>query len=355
MSRITKPRLDGNNGQSNGSGKLAKAKVPQELSTRVPAGRKGHRPPRQRTYDPRIHDPGPDRPPDQEEPARKSLLETARESRKLKAKARAKSKSVKPARANAGDGLIASKAELKAKPKSNSPRETPGPLCEPSDDIAISLRTPSYSLDRALALIETGQEPVLTTDDYETGRIYEYLVRSKRCTTYRQQKMLDVRMHTVATGYKVHKENGPLRWVLEAYLLTDLDFNEIGTRVGLVEDIVYWYERIFFRVRDRMAARDWIALKAIGKTVPPGATDHDLDIILKWLVFLGGRAVLELCLPDLLPDEDGDPTSPAEAAREEQVRCLAEALCISSEEAFLHQARLAERTAEQETVALTVK
>ena len=104
-----------------------------------------------------------------------------------------------------------------------------------------------------------------------------------------------------------------------------------------------------------MAARDWIVLKAIGKTVPPKATTYDLDIILKWLAYLGGREVLTLCLPDLLPDEDGDPTSPAEVAREERVRRLAEALRISSEEAFQHQARLAERTAEQETVALTEK
>ena len=87
----------------------------------------------------------------------------------------------------------------------NSPPETPGPLCQPSGNIDISLRTPSYSLDRALALIETGQEPVLGMDDDDVCMIYKYLVRLERCTTYTQRKMLDARMNKVATGYKVYR------------------------------------------------------------------------------------------------------------------------------------------------------
>ena len=238
--------------------------------------------------------------------------------------------------------------------RTNSPPEMPGPLDLPSHDNVDTRRTPSYSLDRALALLETGQEFSLAKDDYVTGRIYEYLAQMKRCTTYAQRRMLNVRMHAVASSYKVYKENGLLRWVLEAYLLTNLDFDEIGSLVGLGVDVVYWYEQIYYRVRDRLAARDWIVQEAIGKSVHSEATKHDLDIILKWLAFYGGWTVLELCLTHILPDEDGDMSHSAEAARGERVRCLVEALCISGEEAFRCLANLAEAI-DQEDTALPKK
>lgn len=212
--------------------------------------------------------------------------------------------------------------------------EEPEPLCRPDFQHVNPFRTPSYRWERARVLAKEGQEFSASTDDAETGKAYEYLIALKRRTADTQYKMLAVRMPAIHQAHEIHQQDGALRWVLEACLLTGQASEEIGWKLDLSAAVVDWYERLFFNVRDRLSASDWIVLQAIGKKAVHGCTKQDLNLILKLLGYFGGPLVLEMCLPHLLPEDAVAPVdrTQADAKLGQRVRHLVEAMCVPEDD-----------------------
>jgi hypothetical protein len=83
------------------------------------------------------------------------------------------------------------------------------------------------------------------------------------------------------------------RWLLEAYLLTDADTQEIARQMGEDEDVVTWYHELVFAVRDHQEAHDWRT-----KIILDGRKRHkiqpdDEEFHLKLYANQGGVEVLE--------------------------------------------------------------
>lgn len=87
------------------------------------------------------------------------------------------------------------------------------------------------------------------------------------------------------------------RWEVEARLLSGTDDEAIAARCDLAPAAVRWYERLFFHVRDRLAAHDWIAARALGPGLWHGFSPYDLGGIWRAFGYHGGSLVLDVIIP----------------------------------------------------------
>ena len=63
-------------------------------------------------------------------------------------------------------------------------------------------------------------------------------------------------------AFRVYREDGPLRWELEARVLADQTNEEIGTRLNLDPDVVALFTVLFFDVRLRLPVM-WLSRHVI--------------------------------------------------------------------------------------------
>ena len=84
-----------------------------------------------------------------------------------------------------------------------------------------------------------------------------------------------------------------LRSKLEAYLLTSAPFARIAIICCLDPTIVEVYHAVFFDVRSRALATDWLLSQAVGWW---SATTPDLAQVWKYLAVLGGVNILEVAI-----------------------------------------------------------
>ena len=115
---------------------------------------------------------------------------------------------------------------------------------------------------------------------------------------------------------------------MQARLLARRTFDQIALVSGLTAGTIESYEGLFFNVRDRLDARDWIVARAIGTTTSEDST-LDRGALLKSFAYFGGPDVLRSVAPYVLGEQDpfGPPldlTTPQ--GRSEQVARLAVAI-----------------------------
>lgn len=84
--------------------------------------------------------------------------------------------------------------------------------------------------------------------------------------------------------------------ILEARLLTGEADKPIADEVATYPEAVAWYERLFFNVRDRLRARDWILRKAIMPAVDNSWEGNDVELSLKYFGYFGGKILLDFIL-----------------------------------------------------------
>jgi hypothetical protein len=91
-----------------------------------------------------------------------------------------------------------------------------------------------------------------------------------------------------------------LRTVVEANILARRTDDQVAAKTGIELKTVQWYEALFFNVRDRLHASDWIVATAIGNDRTPAAVlkrfayfagPHVLDAVQPYLVGIGTRAI----------------------------------------------------------------
>jgi hypothetical protein len=83
------------------------------------------------------------------------------------------------------------------------------------------------------------------------------------------------------------------RWELEARILARQTDEEIGSKLGVPAPVVAAYEGLFFSVRVKFAATDWIMANVIGPRAYEGTTEDDVELIWKLWGFWGGPMVLD--------------------------------------------------------------
>jgi hypothetical protein len=97
-------------------------------------------------------------------------------------------------------------------------------------------------------------------------------------------------------------EDRELRDILEACLLARMSDERIAAKLGTLCDTAYWYEKIFFDVRERLDNRHYI-LKAIQGRAGDRAANREGSstafqkaLVIKKFAYFGGEHVLDLVL-----------------------------------------------------------
>lgn len=103
------------------------------------------------------------------------------------------------------------------------------------------------------------------------------------------------RRHSILSdALAIHSENGTTRWALEAYTLTGLSREAIAGKLGLDVALISVYEEMFFDVRGRLGARDWIARHTFGIGGPSrGFGRGDLGSLWQWVGYTSGEFALD--------------------------------------------------------------
>lgn len=99
-------------------------------------------------------------------------------------------------------------------------------------------------------------------------------------------------------AYLIHRrgddeDRHPMRFALEARLLSGQSPREIADLMGLSIASVEIYEKVFFNVVERLQHQDYIMTCVIGPSVHAGLSDRDYDLLWKLFGFLYGPTVLD--------------------------------------------------------------
>ncbi len=90
------------------------------------------------------------------------------------------------------------------------------------------------------------------------------------------------------------REGSPRRrHEVEARILARQTDQEIGSRLGVPGSVIKAYEGLFYSVRHKLQASDWVMSDVIGPKAYDGLTEGDVDIIWKLWGYHGGPLVLD--------------------------------------------------------------
>jgi len=90
--------------------------------------------------------------------------------------------------------------------------------------------------------------------------------------------------------------NPKRRWLLQALLLTDEPITEIANRTGLSVATVETYGQLFFDVRSRIRARDWLLYEAVRCAPWRNFAGADTGCLWRYYARFGGIHVLDVVM-----------------------------------------------------------
>lgn len=166
-------------------------------------------------------------------------------------------------------------------------------------------RSPCWRWQRIMELVSSGRRCSSYDDEWvQKGRRFLGDLRRAKGVVTNQLRG----KHTgAALAYDIrHNTNTRARTHMEAWILTGQSDVEIANRIGTLPGTVRWYEALFFHVRDRLQARDWIYRSVLmvdsdafrdaeGKEVKDQRTAFRqlYDSTLKLFAFIGGTDLLQ--------------------------------------------------------------
>lgn len=160
------------------------------------------------------------------------------------------------------------------------------------------LRPVDWRWQRALSLAEQEPFPGRCTaqdDEFIRGaRAYKIRLNQGREDKARQQYPAIWLAHQFSLNTAQNKDND--RLLLESRLLAGQADDAVAERMGWHRQAVAWYEAIFFNVRDRLKAKDYILKQILWPAIPTFDKGDDYgsrEATLRGVGYFGGEAVLE--------------------------------------------------------------
>jgi len=120
------------------------------------------------------------------------------------------------------------------------------------------LRSPAWRWERAREIIAVGKHVSRKRDDQDTARAVLFKRSLDRCHSQRQLSRLEKKWPTIFQAFHLAQTDDPKRWRIEAMILAGLSDKEVAARCSIKPETIRWFEAIFFCVRDRLQAPDWI-------------------------------------------------------------------------------------------------
>jgi len=86
------------------------------------------------------------------------------------------------------------------------------------------------------------------------------------------------------------------RWNVEARLLAGQSLDVIAKRQKCKLEVIFWFEKLFFNVSDKLEHRDYIVNRVLGPAVHRGISERDFDLLLKLFALVGGPLVVDVIM-----------------------------------------------------------
>ncbi|MFO0952625.1 MAG: hypothetical protein U0835_16060 [Isosphaeraceae bacterium] len=139
------------------------------------------------------------------------------------------------------------------------------------DQQAFDRDDPQFRVDtawrRAKALLARGGRISDRRDGPETVAALAYLRAVGKAGGPRRVEKVRENFPEIAAAHEVARGDGRLCWEVEARLLAGQDDGEVALACGLGSGVVGWFQSLFFQVRGRLHAHDWVLCQAVGR--PP--------------------------------------------------------------------------------------
>ena len=166
---------------------------------------------------------------------------------------------------------------------------------------------------RAKWLLSHGKRCCRRRDDPDTIRAVSYLRARARCPHQLTSKVTGT-FADILAAHQLYEAGSAVRWEVEARLLARQTPEEIAARTSLTPGAIRTFEALFFNVSDRIEARDWVTVEAVGWW-RDAVNGRDHATLLRGYAYHGGVYALEGVLPYLTGQKDlngelPDPTTP---------------------------------------------
>ncbi|MEK6253236.1 MAG: hypothetical protein N2B05_00930, partial [Gemmatimonadales bacterium] len=140
-------------------------------------------------------------------------------------------------------------------------------------------------------------------EDYDTQQLARFRRIRALCRGKRDLRMLRERMPHVFAAVEIHGQAAPAFLAgIEARILAGQTGAEIAELTGVPEDAIRLFEKLFFDVRDRLGARDFI----LNEVIPSGGqSGSDAQRFRDWKYFgyVGGPELLESVMHGSTPTD----------------------------------------------------
>lgn len=171
----------------------------------------------------------------------------------------------------------------------------PRPMYYPAAQEHSLLRPPFWRWERATDLLDNRRNWSRHRDDDWTHRAMAYLRAMQHLPEQQRAEKLAKIDPDVHVAHQLNAQGGPRHLEIQARLLAGQTVPEVAARVALPEPTVAAFEALFFHVRDRLGAADWITVHALGR----GSGDPIAAIVLRSCAYYGGLVLLDAVLPYL--------------------------------------------------------
>lgn len=166
-------------------------------------------------------------------------------------------------------------------------------------------RSPQWRSERVLEMIEAENGPLRPRrfDDSYVRTYRQFLIRWRNTEEDEEKTFLFPQAPSLYYAQHWHYHPDPeWRTLLQARILTRASDQDIAEAFGTLPDSVFWYETIFFNVRDRLNCHDWIVKSILGTALTRSThrdgslTDQQRDLVYKLFGYFGGPLVLNVMI-----------------------------------------------------------
>lgn len=160
------------------------------------------------------------------------------------------------------------------------------------------MRPPNWRWERALYLRNTGRTRTNSEDEWIRQAIRFQAAMERNTDPIDQMEVAEAYpdIYYASSLYRrqgAQEAKNPLRYAIEARILADQTDAEIAQAAGVDPSLIFWYEKLFFNVREKLLSHDYILTVAIGPAIYTGMNEREYDLLWKVFGYIYGPKVLE--------------------------------------------------------------
>src|SRR4051812_29642359 len=126
-------------------------------------------------------------------------------------------------------------------------------------------KPPDWRWQRARWLREKGRYARKSADDADTVRAKQFMVRLDQVGDDLDEARLAEKEPGVYFALQIHnRQDQDTRWAIEARVLGKQDAAGIARKCRTTEEVIGWYERLFFDVRADLGSPDYVCNVVMG-------------------------------------------------------------------------------------------